>query len=374
MTGSLSSRNLQRARCFALCSSLILGWVIVACCSSVSAQEKTAASQSPDNTTAQAKSEKNDSPKAATKAAPSKPAAQTTAERISRATKNINQSALYDLKYKFKKGEQIRKTVTHIETTRTRKANHTDTQKARSENIVLWSVTSVDSLGNMTFKNTIESTNCWMRNDDLPPIKYNSLTDKTPPLEYEATAERVGAPISTVTVSPRGKVLDKKQTFRQPDFGVGKIVTPLPDKPIPVGFKWYVPSTLSAKNEAGYTVRLKTRVRFELSRVVDNKAHIAFRTQVLTPIHSQQVKSQIMQKKNNGYLSFDMDLGRIVFKQVTWDDKVQGFAGPDSFTEYIAKHTEKLEREKSTHINETQARMIENSVIKPRGAKPLTRF
>ena len=49
-----------------------------------------------------------------------------------------------------------------------------------------------------------------------------------------------------------------------------------------------------------------------------------------------------MQQLTNGELKFDIDAGRVISRQIDWDETVVGFSGDDSLMKYLARFTEKL--------------------------------
>ena len=120
------------------------------------------------------------------------------------------------------------------------------------------------------------------------------------------------------------------------------MTVPLPKTAIPVGHKWNVPTTLQATDEDGRNQQLKARIAYELVKVKSGNAYISFRTEILTPVESEKVKSQIMQQKTKGYLVFDINRGRPIRKEIEWDETVQGYEGPDSYLQYLGRMTEKL--------------------------------
>ena len=99
---------------------------------------------------------------------------------------------------------------------------------------------------------------------------------------------------------------------------------------------------LRAKDRDGALRQLKSRVVYELIKVKSNNAYISFKTEVLTPVESPKIRSQIMQQMTRGYLVFDIDRGYPIRKEIEWDEKVQGFEGPDSLLEYLGRMTERL--------------------------------
>ncbi|MGI9495096.1 MAG: hypothetical protein ACR2NK_03530 [Mariniblastus sp.] len=266
---------------------------------------------------------------------------QSVTEQIERATDKVNKNQVYQIKYKLKKGEEIRWNFEHVVTTKFQMAGEVEESSSRSENVKLWKVANVDQLGNITFAYTIESVKMWQQVGDTDPVSYDSKTDNEIPQEYAGTADEVGKPLAIFSIAPNGTILDRKSNLKQDVFGVGKVTIPLPEKAVPVGYEWNVPIVLSANDENG-TKKLKARIHYELAKVKENKAYIRFKTEVLTPVKSEKIKSTIMQKMTKGIVVFDMELGRPVLQQVQWDEKAQGFEGADSYLKYVARMSEKI--------------------------------
>lgn len=264
------------------------------------------------------------------------------AQRIERATNNINNKQLFQLAYKLQNEETVRWSVEHVASTKTQMAGELEETSSRSVSVKNWKVSSVDSLGNMTFVHSIESVDMWQKIGDDEPVMYNSKTSKTIPTEYSGVADKLNKPLATISITPDGQIKDKKTSLTSTKFGVGEVTIPLPPNPIPVGQKWKVPVSLSATDEDARQIELKARIAYELVKVKDGNAYISFKTEVLTPIESDKVKSQIMQQKTKGYLVFDIQQGRPIRKEVEWDEKVQGYDGPDSYLQYLGRMSEKL--------------------------------
>ena len=65
-------------------------------------------------------------------------------------------------------------------------------------------------------------------------------------------------------------------------------------------------------------------------------------TQILTPIDSAEIESQIIQRKSSGTARFDIARGRFVSLELDLDDAVHHFQGPNSMMKYKMKFSEKL--------------------------------
>jgi hypothetical protein len=53
-----------------------------------------------------------------------------------------------------------------------------------------------------------------------------------------------------------------------------------------------------------------------------------------------------MQQLSNGELRFDMEKGRMLSKELNWDDSVVGFSGAESQLTYSARYREELQAPK----------------------------
>ena len=303
------------------------------------------------------------------------------AERVARAADNMSRKQVYELTYKLKKGETVRWNVEHVASTKTQLGGETEETSSRSVSTKVWNVSSVDSLGNITFVHSIEAVKMWQKIGETEPVEYDSRTDKEIPAEYQSVSEKLGKPLAVFSITANGQITDRKSNLPGARFGTGDVTIPLPEKPIPVGHKWNIPTTLQATDEDGRNQQLKARIAYELVKVKAGNAYISFRTEILTPVESEKVKSQIMQQKTKGYLVFDMTRGRPVRKEVEWDETVQGYEGPDSYLQYLGRMSEKIIDGDSQQANENSSPLTplqpeiatKPPQIKTRDGKPVMR-
>ncbi len=265
-----------------------------------------------------------------------------TTDRIAAATEKLAKKQKFELRYQLKRGDVVRWNVEHVATTKAQIAGKHETTSSRTQSVKRWTVSSVDNVGNMTFEHSVESTSLWQKIGDQEPVSYDSNTDKTAPEQFAGTKEMLGRPLAVVTISPQGKIVNRESDVNQIKFGVGDLCIPLPDKAIPIGHRWFVPTVFDAVDEDGKRLKLKARINYQLVKVADGDAIISFRSEVLTPIETDQIRSQLLQKLNDGYVAFDINNGRIAGKEVLWNEKVQEYAGADSFLQYIGRMTEEI--------------------------------
>lgn len=250
----------------------------------------------------------------------------------------------YDLRYKFEKDETIRWRVSHLATTQTKIKGNSQTSQSRSLSTKAWKVTEVDQDGNMTFTHTVEDVEMWQRVGDQAPLEYNSRSDEKPPIIYEAVADTVGKPLATVTIDPHGQIVERDGNRPSARIGLGQITMPLPVEPIKIGESWYWPDTVAIRLQDKRVKQVKIRHKYELTGVEGDVAAISIDTEVLSVINDASERSQLVQQLIHGQLRFDIAAGRLVSKQVDWDETVIGFNGEESIMNYVARFTEELDR------------------------------
>jgi hypothetical protein len=182
----------------------------------------------------------------------------------------------------------------------------------------------------------------WKKISGYAEVKYNSKTDKTPPPDYEAAAETIGVPLSTITIDPRGNVIERKDQVDHARMAHGQVTLPLPPDAVKVGAEWFAPDEVVVRLADKRIERIKTRQRYVLEAVDDGVATISVKTQVLTPVNDPKIRSQLLQQLSHGTSKFDIAKGRLVAKQLDWDETVIGFNGAESLLKFLARGTEEL--------------------------------
>lgn len=263
------------------------------------------------------------------------------AEKLESVTKKLTDQR-YLLQYSFREGESIYYEVVHQSTVATRVEGLSEEVKSRSKSLKRWDFTKIDPNGQAQFKHTIENVNMWSEMSGREPVQYDSLSDQDVPAEYQSIAETIGKPISIITANRFGKIVNREDKIKQIDRGTGGMLIPLPPKPILVKTEWAVPATVVVQLSDGRHKDIKTRQRYRLEKVETGVATISLQTQVLTPIADARVKSQLVQKLSKGTIRFDIDAGRMISKELDWDETVIGFNGPESNMSFLARMTERL--------------------------------
>ena len=246
------------------------------------------------------------------------------------------------LQYKFKPGERLRWKIVHLGVTETKIQGNKQTSRSRSVSTKVWEITGVDAEGNITLTHLVDDVDMSQQVTGQAEVTYNSATDKTVPPEYQHVAKTVGVPLTQAVITPSGKLVERKSEAQEFQFGVGELATPLPEAPVKIGDSWSAPNEIQVRLRNGQVKQIKTRQKFTLQKVLTGVATVAIETQVLTPVREPEIESQLVQQLTKGEFKFDIDAGRIISKQLDWNEKVIGFNRADSLMQYQARFTEEL--------------------------------
>ncbi len=248
----------------------------------------------------------------------------------------------YQLRYRFQSDEEVFYEVVHQSVVKTKVEANTEEVKSRSKSLKKWAFSDVQPNHDATFAYSVEFVNMWSTMEGREPQRYDSRIDKEIPPEYQGIANTLRKPVSVLTVAENGEILHREDQIKQIDRGTGGLITPLPKQPVSIGAEWSVPSVVSVQHGDGRRQAVKTRQLYRLEKVAAGVATISLTTQVLTPVSDAKVKSQLIQKLSKGEIKFDIDAGRMISKQLFWDETVIGFNGAQSSMAFLARMTERL--------------------------------
>lgn len=253
------------------------------------------------------------------------------------------QAESYTLRYDLKQGETIPYEVTHVAKTKTSVRGDDEITNVRTVSRRHWEVVDVTNDGHMVFDHVIDSVEMTQQVADRDEIRWNSDSGEEAPAAFRLIAERIGSKLATVTVNARGQEIERENHGgTEASLGMGALTLSFPAEPVAVGGSWTVPREIKARNEDGSVKTIKIREVYTLDKVKSGIATLLIRSEPLTPIDHESVRAQIVQQLSNGKLKFDLDAGRMVSKQLDWDENVVGFQGPTTALEYRARMTESL--------------------------------
>jgi len=248
----------------------------------------------------------------------------------------------YLLRYKFAPGETVRWQVEHLATVRNTVAGTTQTAETKTKSVKVWKIIKVDDQGNATFTHSVSSVDMIQKLTGRQEVRYNSETDKKPPVGFEQVAADIGIPLTEITISPRGETIKREEKRDRPQPSASQITILLPKDEVAVGDEWNFPYTEKVAHQDGHVKEVKTRQRFKLEKVSDGIATISVETQILTPIHDPVIEAQLVQRETKGSVRFDIKQGRIISQRMDLDKRVHGSQGGASLMHYVTRFTEKI--------------------------------
>lgn len=249
----------------------------------------------------------------------------------------------YTLVHKLKTGEVLSYEVTHVAKTKTRIRGTEEISQVHTISQRHWDVTDAADAGEMTFEHIVDTVEMTQQQGEKEEIRWDSRSGEQAPRAFQQVAEQIGSRLATVTINPQGQEVRREDHGgTKASLGMGSLTLALPGKPVAIGETWSVPREVKTRTEAGEIKPIKIRELYVLEKVQTGVATISVKSEPLTPIDEESVRAQVVQQLSNGTLRFDIDNGRLLSKQLDWDETVVGFQGANSLMEYRSRLSEKL--------------------------------
>lgn len=247
------------------------------------------------------------------------------------------------LRYQLKPGQEIHFEVEHLAKTKTRIRGTEELSNVRTVSTKVWRVVDVNDKGEMTFEHLVADVEMSQQHGEGDEMRWSSNSDQQPPAVFRPVAAQLGKVIAQVRINGRGQELDRQDDVgTKADLGMGGLTLPLPEEAIAEGSRWSVPREIRTRAADGKIKVIEIRELYTLEKVQTGVATISVRSEPLTVIDDAKTKSQVVQQLSNGTIRFDVDAGRLISKQLDWDETVVGFEGAESLMEYRARLTETL--------------------------------
>ncbi len=249
----------------------------------------------------------------------------------------------FTLRYKFSPDETIRWQVVQEAKVRTTMAVTTQTAQTESRSTKIWEVKEVKENGSVVFVHSVEKVLMRQQLTGRAEVVYDSESSDPPPAGFDKAAENVGVPLTEVTMSTTGEVLERndlKEQYRP--GGESPMTIPLPEEPIKIGESWNQPQTITVKLKSGLEKAISCRQQFALKSVKDGIAEIGLATIILEPIHDPAIEAQLVQQATKGTIRFDISAGRVIEQNMDINERVVGAFGPASSFQFEMKFHEEL--------------------------------
>jgi hypothetical protein len=250
------------------------------------------------------------------------------------------ESARQLLRYRFKKGEELRWNVLHMLKMKTIIGGKEENVETRSTSVKIWKTIEADAGGSATFEYRVEDIDMHQSQTGRNDAVYNSRRDKTIPPMFINLEGKIGIPLAHIKIDPLGKTEKKPLREYAGSMAENRIVIPLPNEAVDAGSSWTVPLPIELPQQNRTVKKIKAQQKFTLERILSGLANIKFETQILTASLTPNEESQILEHFAEGVMKLDLDAGHFVRQEATVNKLVVGVRGNSDSINYLSRTTE----------------------------------
>jgi|GEM_PF-1796344 len=243
------------------------------------------------------------------------------------------------LRYRFKKGKELRWCVLHTLNMKNIIGGVEENIETRSRSVKIWKTLDVDAEGVATFEYRVEDIDLHQAQTGHHDAVYNSRRDKIIPPEFSNLEGKIGVPLAQIKIAPQGQTTRRPLREYHGAIAENRIVIPLPDDPIGVGSAWSEPTQVYLPQPDQTTKRVRIRHEFTLENIHSGLATIRFATITFTPLTPKE-ETQLFDNFSVGTMELDLDAGHFIRQQSTIDRLVIGFHGVSDSIRYLSRMTE----------------------------------
>jgi Family of unknown function (DUF6263) len=191
-------------------------------------------------------------------------------------------------------------------------------------------VASVDADGSAIVDLFIDNVELSYAYNNSPPIAYSAKQAGPPPRGFEAVKKSIG-PHGRVRFSAQGHVLPLPGAAPEPATDPSEsFLDLLPAKPVHVGDEWFDDIKVKVMISRELTQKITLRRRYTLESVNGNVATIHLQTAEITQVEEPQVRAQLVQRTPEGKITFDLQRGAIVSRELNCSRTETGVMGEGS--------------------------------------------
>jgi len=243
------------------------------------------------------------------------------------------------LRYRFKKGEELRWSVLHTLNMKNIIGGMEENIETRTRSVKIWKTLDVDAEGTATFEYRVEDLDTRKAQTGHHDVTYNSRRDATIPPEFAELEGKIGVPLAQIRIDPQGKTTKRPLRNYHHALSENRIVIPLSDEPVEVGSSWSEPSQIDLPQPNQTVKKIRMRHEFSLESIRSGLATIKFATLIFTPL-SPQDETQLFDHFAVGTMKLDLDAGHFIRQQSTIDKLVVGVREASDSIRYLTQITE----------------------------------
>ncbi len=188
------------------------------------------------------------------------------------------------------------------------------------------------------------------------PVAKNSQ-DSNPPTKVDQASETVinlvegetpDNKIQLVAKSDHAQTQQEQKNLADP----GSFLMTLPDGEIKVGDTWKETINIPVRLQTEVNIQVPILRTFRLESVENGIAKITFRCSAQSQVRNATVASQLIQATPRGTITFDIDRGLMLRREMRYDESVFGALGAESLLTSVGKNIEEyIEADEAKSIN-----------------------
>jgi hypothetical protein len=250
-----------------------------------------------------------------------------------------NEASKTLLRYRFKKGEELRWNVLHTLKMKNIIGGREENIETRSRAVKIWKTLDVDKQGAAIFEYRVEDIDMHQAQTGFDDIVYSSRRDKTIPVEFSNLERKIGVPLARIKIDPLGATT--KQPIREYEGRIeeNRIVIPLPAEPVGLGLSWSEIEEIDLPQPNQTVKKIKMRREYTLEKIQSGLATIKFATVNFTPLTPKE-KTELLKHFSSGTMDLDLEAGHFIRHQATVDEHVVGIQETSDSIRYLARVTE----------------------------------
>ena len=256
---------------------------------------------------------------------------------------NVDDSDAILLRYKFNAGEKLRYQTSQNVTQQVVSPAGQKLDVSSVEQKRLFRIEAVDEAGVADASMQFEHVRMETQTDDNDRIIYDSsMAPSAVPPKYRSVANGLKKAAPKFHLSPMGTPLSKDGVEEVSAVANACFMMPLPKEEIRIGDFWSSKIPVDVRLAPGVMRKINLQRSYKLKAVNDGIAEIVFYTSLENQIKTPQVKALLLQATPNGTIEFDIQKGRVVRRELRFDNFVLGALGPNTMLTAKGKTVEQL--------------------------------
>ena len=249
----------------------------------------------------------------------------------------------YLIRFKFQPNETLRyqSSQTVVQTAAAASGQKIDSTKVDQTRV--FTVQELDQEGNALVSMQFEHVRMEMKSDSNDSEVFDSkMPDSQVPNKFRHAANKLKGAAPKYTLNCTGTPVSELGFEAVDEAGQASFMMPLPAQEVKVGDTWKTHIRVTTRIAEGVKREIPLLRTYRLESVQGNIATITFATSCGTEIKSPSVKAQLLQATPLGTVTFDLEKGIVLSRQLKFDKSVLGALGPNTLLSAVGTINEEL--------------------------------